>query len=223
MHKQINSITGTFDEKTKALQALQCEIEAKEGDLAICDELQRACDAVGVTANPHTSDTPHSLHLQYDELKKLAHLVEDNVANAKAAEAASKLTPAQLKVIRRIFKQFDEDNSNTMGFDEFYQAANAMGLAIDEAKAKSLFNNATGDDGQMTFEQYSNVMEAQLTSGASKADVVAAFSDLADGKPTIAASKVKRFFANNKPVYTYMTERMKDGNYKEFTEDIFQR
>lgn len=222
-HEAINSVTGTFDEKISALKALKSDIAGKEGDLAACDDLQRACDACGVTTNPYTSETPHSLHSQYDEVKKLAQRVEDNVESAKAAEAASKLTPEQTKMLMRVFKQFDENGDNTMSFDEFYQAANAMGLFIDEAKAQSLFKGAVGDGDSMTFEQYSSVMEGQLTSGASKADVLTAFSELADGKATIPASKVKRFFANEPPVFAYMQEHMKGGDYKAFTEDIFQR
>ena len=75
----------------------------------------------------------------------------------------------------------------------------------------------------MTFEQYAAVMEAQLTSGASKADVLSAFADLSDGKPKIGNAKVKRFFGNEKPVFEYITSHMEDGNYKAFTEDIFTR
>jgi len=149
--------------------------------------------------------------------------VEENTEAAKAAEAASKLTPEQTKMLKRVFKQFDEDGGNTMQFDEFYQACNAMGLFIDEAKAKSLFKGAVGDSESMNFDQYAAVMEAQLTSGASKADVLSAFSDLADGKSKIANPKVKRFFGNEKPVFEYIKSHMKDGDYKAFTEDIFTR
>merc|ERR1712025_1054653 len=117
--------------------------------------------------------------------------VEENTESAKAAEAASKLTPDQTKMLRRVFKQFDEDGSGTMSFDEFYQAANAMGLFIDEAKAKALFKGAVGEAERMSFDQYSAVMEGQLTSGASKADVLAAFNELAEGKAKIGKPKVK--------------------------------
>ena len=75
----------------------------------------------------------------------------------------------------------------------------------------------------MSFDQYAAVMESQLTSGASKADVLAAFSELADGKAKIAKSKVKRFFSNDAPVFDYMKTHMPEGDYKAFTEDIFKR
>merc|ERR1711981_1374061 len=119
-------------------------------------------------------------------------------------------------MLRRVFKQFDEDGSHSMPFDEFYQACNAMGLFIDETKAKSLFQSAVGSGDSMSFDQYAAVIEGQLTSGASKADVLAAFSDLADGKPKIAKPKVKRFFANEPAVFKYMGEHMPSGDYKAF-------
>jgi len=191
--------------------------------LANCYALQKECDSAGVTVNPHTSATPPSLQTQYDELSKLVRRVEENTESAKAAEAASKLSPEQSKMLRRVFKQFDEDNSHSMTFDEFYQACNAMGLFIDEAKAKSLFQSAVGSGDAMSFAQYTSVMESQLTSGASKADVLSAFNELADGKAKIAKAKVKRFFANDAPVFNYMQKHMPDGDYKAFTEDIFKR
>merc|ERR1712151_594491 len=126
-------------------------------------------------------------------------------------------------MLRRVFKQFDEDSSGKMNFDEFYQACNAMGLFIDEAKAQALFKSAVGDGDDMNFDQYSKVMEAQLTSGASKSDVLEAFSELADGKCKISKPKVKRSFSNDAPVYDYMQKHMADGDYKAFTEDIFKR
>jgi len=222
-HDAINGVTGDFDAKLAALRGLKVDIEGKEGDLANCYALQKECESAGVTVNPHTSATPPSLQTQYDELKKLAQRVEENTESAKAAEAASKLSPEQSRMLRRVFKQFDEDNSNSMSFDEFYQACNAMGLFIDEAKAKSLFQSAVGSGDAMSFDQYTAVMESQLTSGASKADVLAAFNELADGKAKIAKSKVKRFFSNDAPVFDYMKTHMPEGDYKAFTEDIFKR
>ena len=71
--------------------------------------------------------------------------MEENTESAKSAEAASKLSPEQSRMLRRVFKQFDEDGSHSMSFDEFYQACNAMGLFIDEAKAKSLFQRSVVD------------------------------------------------------------------------------
>jgi len=217
--------TASLDVSTRssALAALKTDIEGKEGDLANCYALQKECDAAGVTVNAHTSATPHSLQTQYDELKKLAQRVEDNTEAAKAAEAAGKLTPEQNKMLRRIFKQFDEDNSGDMHFEEFFQACNAMGLFIDEAKAQALFKSAVGDSDVMHFDDFSKVMEGQLTSGASKADVLAAFNELADGKPKIAKPKVKRYFANEPAVFKYMGEHMPCGDYNAFTEDIFTR
>ena len=75
----------------------------------------------------------------------------------------------------------------------------------------------------MSFDQYAAVMEGQLTSGASKADVLSAFKDLSDGKAKIGKPKVKRFFANEPPVFEYIKSHMKDGDYTAFTEDIFTR
>merc|ERR1712187_566413 len=117
----------------------------------------------------------------------------------------------QAKNLRRVFNGFDEDKNGTMSFDEFHQACNALGLVIDEAKAKSLFESATGGSGDvMNFDQFSKVMEEQLTSGASKADVIAAFKELADGKSKIPKAKVKRFFGNEKEVFDYMGTHMTD-------------
>ena len=81
----------------------------------------------------------------YDELKKLTQRVEENMLSAKAVKAASKLSSEQTNVLRRVFKQFDEQGRGKMGFSEFYQACNAMGLFIDEAKAKSLFKRSVTD------------------------------------------------------------------------------
>merc|ERR1712032_1237443 len=147
-----NGVTGDFDAKLAALRGLKVDIEGKEGDLTNCYALQQECDSAGVTVNSHTSATPPSLQTQYDELKKLAQRVEENTESAKAAEAASKLSPEQSRMLRRVFKQFDEDGSHSMSFDEFYQACNAMGLFIDEAKAKSLFQSAVGSGDTMSFD-----------------------------------------------------------------------
>ena len=222
-HDAINSVAGDFDAKLAALRELKTGIEGKADDLANCYALQKECDDAGVTVNPHTPETPHSLQTQFDELNKMVQRVEENTESAKAAEAASKLTPDQTKMLRRVFKQFDEDGSGTMSFDEFYQAANAMGLFIDETKAKALFKGAVGEAERMSFDQYAAVMEGQLTSGASKADVLSAFKDLSDGKAKIGKPKVKRFFANEPPVFEYIKSHMKDGDYTAFTEDIFTR
>ena len=75
----------------------------------------------------------------------------------------------------------------------------------------------------MNFEQYSQVMAAQLTSGATKEDVLTAFKELSGGKTKISGPKVKRFFAKEPPVFDYIQTHMKDGNYTAFTEDIFTR
>ena len=84
-------------------------------------------------------------------------------------------------------------------------------------------DSAVGDGGSMNFKQYLQVMTAQLTSGASKEDVLAAFKELSDGKLKISQPKVKRFFAKEPPVFDYIQTHMKDGNYTAFTEDIFTR
>ena len=137
-HDAVNGASGDFDDMLKALRTLDADIKGKKGDLTNCYALQKECDSAGVTVNPHTSNTVLSLQAQYDELNKLLKRAEENTEAAKAAKFTSKLTPDQTKMLKRVFKELGA-KSDTMTFDEFYQACNAMGLFIDETTAKDLF------------------------------------------------------------------------------------
>ena len=83
--------------------------------------------------------------------------------------------------------------------------------------------SAVGRGKTMSFKQFCKVMEAQLTHGVSKPDVLAAFKEFSEGKPKISETTVTCHFANEPRVLEYMKTHMIDGDYAAFTNDIFTR
>ena len=84
-------------------------------------------------------------------------------------------------------------------------------------------SSAVGAGKTMSYEQFYKVMEAQLTSGASKPDVLTAFKELSEGKQKISQTIVIRHFANEPRVFEYIKTHMEDGDFTAFTNDIFTR
>ena len=73
------------------------------------------------------------------------------------------------------------------------------------------------------FEQCCKVMEAPLTYGVSKPDVLAAFKELSEGKTKISQATVTNHFVNEPLVLEYIKAHMRDGDYTALTDDIFTR
>ena len=83
--------------------------------------------------------------------------------------------------------------------------------------------SAVGRGETMGFEQFCKVMEAHLTHGVSKPDVLAAFKELSEGKTKISQATVTSHFANEPLVLEYIKARMINGDYTALTHDIFTR
>jgi len=206
----------------KGLESVNENIAAAKEDVAALKEIDAKQKELDVVVNDLTKESVGSLEAKHGELEKISEKMANDFEAAKNA-GADKLTPKQVKELKKIFDEFAKGGDlKTAGF---HTACTGMGIVLTDEEAEDMFNRADSDNnGSIDFSEFLSLMEEQLLTSSSKEDVLSSFKTMAGGKGSISAGTLKQHFGNFEGVFGYIQKNMNDeGDYKAFTEDLFLR
>jgi len=206
----------------KGLESVNEDIASAKDDVAALKEIDAKQKELDVVVNDLTKESVGSLEAKHGELEKISEKMANDF-NAAMNAGANKLTPKQVKELKKIFDEFAKGGDlKTAGF---HTACTGMGIVLTDEEAEDMFNRADADNnGSIDFSEFLALMEEQLLTSSSKEDVLSSFKTMAGGKGSISAGTLKQHFGNFEGVFGYIESNMSDeGDYKAFTEELFSR
>jgi len=213
---------GDPDAGLAGVKKIRADCEDVKDDLNNVAQLNAKQQELDIVVNPLTKESQGSLEAKYNELNKIMDKMEADFEAAKNAGAA-KLTPKQVKELRKIFDEFAKDDELKPA--GFHTACTGMGIVLTEDEMEDMFGKADTDkSGSISFDEFLGLMEEQLLTSSSKEDVMHSFKTMSGGKSAISAGTLKQHFGSFDKVYGFITENMnEEGDYGAFTEKLFSR
>jgi Ca2+-binding EF-hand superfamily protein len=172
------------DEKPgKEQEKMDCE--------ALFTEIQATLSVNNLTAyQPPDDASPDALQGAFDSLNaaqsKHGRAVRDN-KNRFIERKEDNSAEEALERIRESFNNYDKNNSGTLNKVEFQAATMEMGIVMKTQEEKdNYFNNISGGNSEMSFEQYAGWVQERVTIKMDSPDAVKqCFSTLAGGRQTL--------------------------------------
>ncbi len=227
----LGAMDGSNEENLESVKQLQTTYASRSDLLEEVEKANLLQEQVGVLVNTKTPETIFSLRAMWEQT---ANILNDAVQSIEAnimAEKAGQLSLEQIKEIKEVFDSFDDDGSNTLEVNEFYDCATAIGIVLTQDEAQDAFNNLDEDkSGTLGFDEFVSFMAAQLTASDSQQDVKDAFEELADHSPIITTEKIAMYF-KDQGMANYLESTMPqvtgaDGSvgydYDTFVKNIFE-
>ena len=206
----------------KGLEGINQDIADAKADVTALKDLDAKQKELDIVVNDRTKESVGSLEAKHGELEKISEKMANDFENAKNSGDA-KLTPKQVKELKKIFNEFAKDGElKTAGF---HTACTGMGIVLTDDEAEDMFGRADADkNGSISFDEFLSLMEEQLLSSSSKEDVLNSFKTMSGGKDAISSDTLKQHFGNFEGVFGYLTKNMsEDGDYNAFTDELFSR
>jgi len=190
---QITALEGDLESRIIAIQRLHGEYC---GEIGMLEELQVVSNTLeewGIINNSHTPETILSLRAVWDVLGKTYERMYEALRNQYLAEKSGQITPEQYQEIMDVMLYFDKDKDKCLNELEFRNCITGLGLVVsDETIAAKL---ATSPEKKLNFDEFAGFMVEMLSEpGHTLAEVVAAFKELADGRPTIPSVVLQSHF-----------------------------
>jgi hypothetical protein len=198
-------VAGALEEQKNTIGALKERYLSSGGRLQALEDANAAIDAARILVNPHTTETIFSVRIAWDELGKLYARTESSLVEQIMAEKGAQITPEQYKEIKEVFDFFDQDHDRVLNLQELKDACQGIGLLLSDEEVTAKMHSMA-PNGKLTFEQWSEFMLQNMSTGSSESDVEGAFVALAGGD-TITRSQIDQSFPDE-ATRAYLYEKM---------------
>jgi len=222
LNANLGSIDGSLEKQLAGVAAVREQVVALRGELDVISDLSNECAKQSIVANPKTSHTYFTLQASYDQLTKAAAEQETSISSQIMAEKAMEISPEQMKEFQEVFTFFDADKTGTMSLHELKEACTAVGIDLPESEVERRMREMSPD---MTFrvDDFIKFMMSEVKAGSTLEHVVSAFSVFADGKDRVSNEQLDSVLQSEPDLKAYITERMPDGDFNTFANDLFSR
>jgi len=222
LNAKLGSIDGSLEKQLAGVAAVREQVVALRGDLDAISDLSNECAKQSIVANPKTSHTYFTLQASYDQLTKAAAEQETSISAQIMAEKAMEISPEQMKEFQEVFTFFDADKTGTMSLHELKEACTAVGIDLPESEVERRMRDMAPD---MTFrvDDFIKFMMSEVKAGSTLEHVVSAFSVFADGKDRVSKEQLDSVLQSEPDLNAYIAERMPDGDFNAFANDLFSR
>ena len=226
LEKASANLANVKGELTKQLEQVRMIRESLAGpikaDLEGVDAVAMECDAAGIVNVPNTPHTIFSLRAQYNQLIKAANDEEQSLNAQILAKQALEVSPEQIKELQEVFNFFDEDKSGSIGLNELKEACTGAGIDLPESEIERRMREKRADM-LFSLEDFTSFMLAELKSGDTIEHVTSAFQQLGDGAEVLTPAQLDSAFQTEPDLKIYIAERMPDGDFKRFIQELFSR
>jgi len=220
---ELANVKGELAKQLEQVRALREKLGgAIKSELDSVDAVAMECDAAGVINNPKTPHTIFSLKAQHNQLLKAASEEEQSLNAQILAKQALEVSPEQIKELQEVFNFFDEQKTGTIDLNELKEACTGAGIVLAEDEIERRMKERKPDM-RFTLDDFTAFMLAELKSGDTIDHVTSAFKEIADGADELGPSQLDSAFQTEPDLKQYISERMADGNYKRFIEELFSR
>ena len=221
--------SGSAEEQLAAVKAISEKHNSGEGPCASLlgmgedslASLQSACDDAGIVVNPYTPHTIYTLTATWEELGKALKNTEDDLAAQILATKAVEVPAERLREIQEVFAFFDQDKDNKLNLQELREGCRGVGIDLEDDEVERRMRAKVGDVMEFNLDQFVEFMLEEIKTGASKDDVIRAFTILSGGEK-ISNECINSVF-KEKWLVDYLLENIVDGDYNAFTDDVFSR
>jgi Ca2+-binding EF-hand superfamily protein len=222
-NKDLKDTSGSLEQQLARVRKLRDRVNNPvKAELDQVDEIAKECDKHQIVSNSKTPHTIFTLRASYDQLGKAVDESEQSINAQIMAKQALEITPEQLREIQEVFKFFDNDNSGFVELKELKEACTAAGidLAEDEIEHKMA---ARQPSMKFNIDDFTAFMVGEMKTGDDLEHVLTAFKGLTDGSETITDQQLDSAFQTDQDLNKYVRERIKNGNFAQFTTDLFSR
>lgn len=218
----------SLEQQLEIIGKLKDDYASDETALNRLKDQHEKCQALNIVTNDHTPETYHSLVVLHGEIGKGFDRVASEIQ--ASMDADQKLTPEQLKELRKAFAAFDEDKTGSLSLEQFHSSTTAMGIVLTKEQVKKKFAKSDKDEsGNISFKEFVIMMEEELLHSSSKSDVLSAFEAVSEGdKKQCTFAQVEKHFAQ--PQLQFIVDGLgliggpdATGDFVEFTDDMFSR
>jgi len=223
----LGSLTGSLEEQKESLGKLREEVVGEGGSgmqqLAALNSASEACDEANIVANRHTTHTIYSLRSEHEQLVKAVKRSEEAVQAQLIAQKSLEIPPERLREIQETFNVFDVDGDGKLKLSEVKEACLGAGIDLEDDELEARMR-ARKPDMIFTLDDFIAFFLAEIQSGDSKEDVVAALETVAGGDANIEADKLRSTFSPlSQDLAEYLVANMAGGDYRAFVDQIFSR
>ena len=207
---------GDLEKQLDAIRAVKEQVRGLASDLGELEETHDACDQADIVVNPYTPHTIYTLRAYYEETEKSCNNNEAAVNAQIMAKQALEVSPEQLKEMQDVFAFFDANKSGHLDLKELREAVKGAGMDIADSKIDVYADG-------VTMDEFVALMLAEMKTGDTIEDVLAAFQGIGEGADTITDSQIDSVFQTELECSEYIKEHMNAGDFTGFTNDLFSR